>query len=99
MGARFRLDASFTLPTSSCAAACQTVLTTLRTYGLILADNGANWFVQGTADTRWTATLVDQLKQVPARAFEAVDESCLQVSPDSGQARQPGTPDYTAACG
>jgi len=99
MGARFRLDPSFTLPTASCAAACQTVLTTLKTYGLILADNGSNWFFQGTADTRWTATEVNQLKQVPAAAFQAVDESCLQVSPDSGQALQPGTPAYTAACG
>jgi hypothetical protein len=42
---------------------------------------------------------VSQLKQVPASAFQAVDESCLQVSPDSGQALQPGTPAYTAACG
>ena len=99
MGARFRLSSTFTLPASSCAAACQTVLTTMRTYGLILADNGSNWFFQGTADTRWTATEVNQLKQVPASAFQAVDESCLQVSPDSGQALQPGTPAYVAACG
>jgi len=99
MGARFRLDASFTLPAASCAAACQTVLTTLRTYGMILADNGSDWYVQGTADTRWTATQVNQLKQVPASAFQAVDESCLQVAPDSGQALRPGTPAYTAACG
>ncbi len=99
MGARFRLAASFTLPAASCAAACQTVLTTLKTYGMLLADNGSNWYFQGTADTRWTSTQVDQLKQVPASAFQAVDESCLQVSPDSGQALQPGTPAYTAACG
>ena len=78
---------------------CQTVLTTLKTYGMILADNGSNWYFQGTADTRWTSTQVDQLKQVPAGAFQAVDESCLQVSADSGQALQPGTPAYAAACG
>jgi len=99
MGARFRLSPTFTLPAASCAAACQTVLSTLRTYGMILADNGSNWFFQGTADTRWTATQVAQLKQVPATAFQAIDESCLQVAPDSGQARQPGTPAYVAACG
>ena len=61
--------AAFTLPAASCAAACQTVLTTLKTYGMILADNGSNWYFQGTADTRWTATQVDQLKQVPASVF------------------------------
>ena len=71
----------------------------MKTYGLILADNGSNWYFQGTADSRWTATQVDQLKQIPANALQAVDESCLEVSPDSGQALQPGTPAYSAACG
>jgi hypothetical protein len=99
MGARFRLASSFTLPASSCAAHCQTVLTTMKTYGLILADNGSNWFFQGTPDTRWTTTDVNQLKQIPASAFQAVDESCLMVDPDSGQALQPGSPAYTSACG
>jgi hypothetical protein len=99
MGARFRLDAGFTLPSSACAAMCQTVITTLKTYGLILADNGSNWFFQGTADTRWSSTDVGQLKQIPADAFVAVDESCLMVTADSGQALQPGTPAYAGACG
>ena len=99
MGARFRLNASFTLPASQCAAFCQTVLTTMKTYGLILADNGSNWYFQGTADRRWTYTQVDQLKQITASAFVAVDESCLMVNPNSGQALQPGTPAHTAACG
>jgi hypothetical protein len=99
MGARFRLNASFTLPTSECSAFCQTVLTTLKTYGLILADNGSNWYFQGTADTRWTYTEVDQLKQIPASDFVAVDESCLMVSPNSGEALQPGTAAFTHACG
>jgi hypothetical protein len=99
MGARFRLSASFGLPPSQCAAMCQTVLTTMKTYGLILADNGSNWYFQGTSDTRWTTTEVDQLKQIPASAFVAIDESCLIVDPNSGQAYQPGTPAYTAHCG
>jgi hypothetical protein len=77
MGARFRLAASFNLPTSACSVMCQTVITTMKTYGLILADNGSNWFFQGTADSRWTDTEVDQLKQIPADAFVAVDESGL----------------------
>ena len=68
MGARFRLNASFTLPASQCSAFCQTVLTTMKTYGLILADNGSNWYFQGTADRRWTYTEVDQLKAIPAES-------------------------------
>ena len=99
MGARFRLNAAFTLPAPQCAAFCQTVLTTMKTYGLILADNGSNWYFQGTAERRWTYTQVDQLKQIPANQFVAVDESCLMVSPNSGQALQPGSAAYDASCG
>jgi hypothetical protein len=99
MGARFRLNAAFTLPASACSSFCQTVLTTLKTYGLLLADNGSNWFFQGTADTRWTYNDVDQLKQIPANQFVAVDESCLMVNPNSGQALQPGTTAYEQSCG
>jgi hypothetical protein len=99
MGARFRLKASFRLPASRCARACQVVIQAMKTYGLILADNGSNWYFQGTTDRRWTYTMVDQLKQIPAAAFQAVDESCLMVNRNSGQALQPSTPAYQKACG
>jgi hypothetical protein len=99
MGARFRLSSSFTLPASECSAFCQTVITTMKTYGLILADNGSNWYFQGTADTRWTYNQVDQLKDIPASEFVAVDESCLMVSANSGEAYQPGTTGYESSCG
>jgi hypothetical protein len=92
MGARFRLRASFSLPPAECSRACQTVITAMKNYGLILADNGSSWFFQGTADPRWTYTFVDQLKQIPASAFVAVDESSLICSPNSGQARNAGLP-------
>ena len=98
MGARFRLRATFSLPLSACSAFCQTVLRTMKTYGLILADNGSNWYFQGTADGRWTYAQVDQLKSIPANAFVAVDESCLEISPSSGQARQPGTSTFATHC-
>jgi hypothetical protein len=98
MGARFRLKASFTLPPSRCARACQVVVRAMKTYGLILADNGSNWYFGGTTDKRWTYTMVDQLKQIPGSAFQAVDESCLMVNRNSGQARQPGTAAYRRAC-
>jgi hypothetical protein len=98
MGARFRLKTGFALPASRCARACQVVVQAMKTYGLILADNGSNWYFSGTADRRWTYTMVDQLKAIPAAAFQAVDERCLMVSPGSGQARQPGTPGFKRAC-
>ena len=99
MGARFRLNASFNLPASTCGTFCQTVVTTMKTFGLILADNGSNWYFQGTADRRWTYNEVDQLKQIPAAQFVAVDESCLMVNQNSGQAIQPGTTVFTERCG
>ena len=98
MGARFRLKAGFRLPSSKCSRPCQVVIRAMKTYGLILADNGSNWYFQGATDSRWTFTMVDQLKQIPASAFQAVDTSCLMVSPNSGQAKQPGTQAYRVSC-
>jgi hypothetical protein len=98
MGARFRLKAGFDI--SSFNAQAQVVLTAFKHYGMIVADNGSNWFFTGTMDSGWNnapyTTMVSQLKTVPASAFEAVDESSLMIDPNSGQAAQPG-PACTAA--
>ncbi|TMC87897.1 MAG: fibronectin type III domain-containing protein, partial [Chloroflexi bacterium] len=64
------------------------------------ADNGSDWFFQGTEDPGWNTaaydTMVSQLKTVPASAFEAIDESALMVNPNSAQAgtvpAQPAAP-------
>ena len=85
MGARFRLKASFNI--TGFPPQAQVVLRAMQQYGLILADNGSNWYFGGTADPAWPLSLVDELKQVPASAFDAVDESSLMVIPESGQAR------------
>jgi hypothetical protein len=98
MGARFRLKASFNVAgfcasTAPYCADAKTVLTEMQHYGLILADNGSNWFFQGSSYPQWPDALVSLLKQIPAGAFEAVDESCLMVSSNSGRARaRPGCP-------
>jgi hypothetical protein len=88
MGARFRLKASYDI--SGYSPQAQVVLRAMQQYGLILADNGSNWYFGGTADPAWPSALVNELKEVPASAFEAVDESSLMVDPNSGQARQTG---------
>jgi hypothetical protein len=85
MGARFRLKASFSL--AGYSAQARVILLAMQQYGLIVADNGSNWFFQGTADGRWPQSLLDELETVPASAFEAVDTSSLEISPTSGQAR------------
>ena len=84
MGARFRLNANFNIAGYSPQA--QVVLRAMQHYGLILADNGSNWYFGGSADPAWPSSLVQELKTIPASAFAAVDESSLMVSPDSGQA-------------
>jgi hypothetical protein len=86
MGARFRLRASY--PISSFTAQEQVVLRAMKTYGLVLADNGSPWFFQGTSDTRWSSDLVSGLARVPASAFEAVDTAPLMISSSSGAARR-----------
>ena len=85
MGARFRLKASFDI--SSFPRDTRVVLQAMKTYGLVLADNGSPWFFQGTSDTRWGPGIISSLATVPANAFEAVDASSLQVSPNSGASR------------
>jgi hypothetical protein len=81
MGARFRLKASFDITGFSLDA--QVILTALQHYGMIVADNGSDWYVQGTTDAGWTNALLDQLKTVPASAFQAVDEKGCKVAADS----------------
>ncbi|HEX8002313.1 MAG TPA: hypothetical protein VF519_06425 [Mycobacteriales bacterium] len=81
MGARFRLKASFDV--SSYRADTQVVLRAMKKHGMLLADNGSDWYFQGAASNDWPDGFVSDLKRVPASAFEAVDESSLMVSPDS----------------
>jgi hypothetical protein len=49
------------------------VLDALKRYGMIVADNGSNWYVTGAADPRWDDNDLAQLKSLPGSAFEAVD--------------------------
>ena len=87
MGQRFRLKASF--DESSFSPQVQVILRAMKTYGIVLADNGSPWFISGAPDARWNNTVLHELHRVPGSAFEAVDVRSLQVAPRSGQARQP----------
>ena len=85
MGARFRLKASF--PLSGFSAKARVVLKAMKTYGLVLADNGSPWYFQGEQNQHWPSAFVEDLKRIPASAFEAVDSSSLMVDPDSAEVR------------
>ncbi len=91
MGQRFRLKAGFDI--SGFSTQTQVILTALKRYGMILADNGSSWYISGAPDSRWNNdTLVSELGQVAGANFEAVDESSLMVSADSAATKPTAGP-------
>jgi hypothetical protein len=70
MGLRLRLRAGYGLRRFSGAA--EVIARALKRYGLIVADNGSNWFFSGTSDRRWPDENLNQLKRIPGAAFEVV---------------------------
>lgn len=86
MGQRFRLRADFDL--TGFSPKVRVILQALKTYGMILADNGSAWYLSGMPDEQWVNdVLVPELAEVHGSDFEAVDESSLMIWPDSGQVR------------
>lgn len=86
MGQRFRLRKDFDV--SRFDPEIQVVLRALQKYGLMLADNGSSWYIQGAPDPRWDNDLYRrELHQVFGRDFEAVDVTSLMLSPHSGRVR------------
>lgn len=72
MGMRVRLKASYQIP-DSFSTETKAVLQALKTYGMIVADNGSNWYISGAPDERWNnSALVGELAQVKGSNFEVV---------------------------
>jgi hypothetical protein len=86
MGARFRLRSAYRAPAGT-SRGTRAVLTAMRRYGLVLADNGSPWYFQGATDKRWAPRLIAELKRVPASAFEAVDTAPLRIRASSMRVR------------
>jgi len=87
MGLRLRLKAGFDV--SSFSPQVQVILTALKRYGMVLADNGSAWYVSGVPDSRWNDdVLVGELSRVKGSDFEAVDVGSLMVNPSSGGTQQ-----------
>ncbi len=81
MGARFRLKASY--PLNGYGKLARRVVMAMKRYGLVLADNGSPWFFQGEQNAGWPPAMVEQLKRIPASAFQAVDTSRLMIKSTS----------------
>jgi len=80
MGARVRLKAGVDI--SGYPRQARIVLQALKTYGMILADNGSNWYISGAPDPRWSNDALHALGGIKGSDFEVVDTSSL---PHPGQ--------------
>jgi len=70
MGTRLRLKSSYGLGGFSGAA--RVIAEALKRYGMIVADNGSNWYFSGSSDRRWDDENLNQLKRIPGDAFQVV---------------------------
>jgi hypothetical protein len=75
MGQRLRLKASF--DTSGYPRQARVVLNALKRYGMIVADNGSDWFISGAPSKGWDNDELNALKRVEGGNFEVVDSSRL----------------------
>ena len=72
MGMRVRLKASYTIP-SGFSKETKAILQALKTYGMMVADNGSNWYLSGAPNDGWNNDhLVGELSQVKGSNFEVV---------------------------
>jgi hypothetical protein len=78
MGLRLRLRSSYGL--GGLSGPAKTIALAMKRYGLIVADNGSNWFFSGSSDRRWDDQNLDQLRRIPGSAFEVV-KSAASVHP------------------
>lgn len=84
MGQRFRLKADVSLEGFS--PDVQVILQALKTYGMMLSDNGLPWSLSGAPDPRWQDERVaTEFRRIKGSDFEAVDISSLMADPDSGK--------------
>ena len=77
MGMRLRLSANYNV--AALAGQAKVIATALQRYGLIVADNGSNWFFQGAPNPGWNDDDLNQLKAIPGSAFEVVDTGPVQT--------------------
>ena len=70
MGLRVRLKADYDI--SKFPASARVILTALRRYGMLLADNGSDWFISGAPDPRWSDSELATLKRIKGRDLECV---------------------------
>lgn len=71
MGLRMRLRADY--PEKNFPKEAVVVIRALKTYGMLLADNGGDWFVSGVPNPKWDDEAIQTLKRIKGKDFEAVE--------------------------
>lgn len=82
MGLRLRMKEGYDCGAYSNEA--RVICTSLKRYGMLVADNGSDWYISGAPDPRWDDDALGDLKQIPGDAFEVVDmgEPFVTSAPD-----------------
>src|SRR6476646_7075310 len=94
MGTRLRLKASFNI--SGFPADDQVILTALKKYGMILADNGSAIFISGAPDSRWNNTNLNLLKSITAANFDVVQQGTIFTPANVPTGPSPTISSFTA---
>jgi hypothetical protein len=95
MGMRMRLKASFDI--SGYSAANQVILTALKKYGMIMADNGSNMYISGAPDDRWSNDDLHNLANLTASDFEVVTMNPVYTSANVPTGAAPSISSFTAS--
>jgi len=94
MGTRLRLKASFDI--SSFSPANQVILTALKKYGMILADNGSAIFISGAPNKNWNNSDLHLLTSVIAADFDVVTTGPVYTNANVPTGSSPTINSFTA---
>jgi hypothetical protein len=95
MGARLRLRADFDI--SGFSAHNQVILTALKKYGMILADNGSAIYLSGAPNSQWNNSDLHLLGNVTAADFDVVSTGPVYTTADVPTGPSPIVSSFTAS--
>jgi len=95
MGMRLRLKASFDI--SSFSAANQVILTALKKYGMIMADNGSSMYISGAPDDRWDNSDLHNLGGVTAADFDVIEMNPIYTAANVPSGASPAITSFSAS--
>ena len=76
MGERFRLRSDF--PVNTLPRQARVIAIAMQRYGIIVADNGTEWYVQGASNAHFNDDGLHELNRITGSDFVVVDTSTLR---------------------